>query len=69
MTDINSISFDPDARQVDAIVIGAGFGGLYAVHKLRDALGLNVQGCDTATNVGGTWYWNTYPGARSTSWY
>ena len=65
MTDINSISFDPDALQVDAIVIGAGFGGLYAVHKLRDALGLNVQGFDTATNVGGTWYWNTYPGARS----
>jgi cation diffusion facilitator CzcD-associated flavoprotein CzcO/acetyl esterase/lipase len=49
---------------VDAIVIGAGFGGLYAVHKLRDELGLTVQGFDLAGGPGGTWWWNRYPGAR-----
>ena len=49
----------------DAIVIGAGFGGLYAVHKLRDELGLKVQAYDSASDVGGTWYWNRYPGALS----
>lgn len=50
--------------QVDAVVIGAGFAGIYAVHKLRDQLGLSVQGFDTAGGVGGTWWWNRYPGAR-----
>lgn len=65
MTDINTIHFDPNAIQVDAVVIGAGFAGLYAIHKLRNELGLTVQGFDTAKGVGGTWYWNTYPGARS----
>ncbi|MGQ0620032.1 MAG: flavin-containing monooxygenase [Panacagrimonas sp.] len=48
----------------DAVVIGAGFGGLYAVHKLRDELGLKVQGFDAAGGPGGTWWWNRYPGAR-----
>lgn len=50
---------------VDAIVIGAGFGGLYQVKKLRDDLKLNVQAYDNASDVGGTWYWNRYPGALS----
>lgn len=49
----------------DAIVIGAGFGGLYQVKKLRDDLGLNVKAFDNASDVGGTWYWNRYPGALS----
>ncbi len=48
----------------DVIVVGAGFAGLYAVHKLRDELGLTVQGFDAAGGVGGTWWWNRYPGAR-----
>jgi cation diffusion facilitator CzcD-associated flavoprotein CzcO/acetyl esterase/lipase len=48
----------------DVIVVGAGFAGLYAVHKLRDGLGLNVQGFEAASGVGGTWWWNRYPGAR-----
>jgi cation diffusion facilitator CzcD-associated flavoprotein CzcO/acetyl esterase/lipase len=48
----------------DVIVIGAGFGGLYAVHKLRDELGLRVQGFEAAQGPGGVWYWNRYPGAR-----
>lgn len=49
----------------DAVVVGAGFGGLYAVHKLRTELGLSVQAYDNADDVGGTWYWNRYPGALS----
>jgi cation diffusion facilitator CzcD-associated flavoprotein CzcO len=52
---------------LDAIVIGAGFAGLYQVHLLRDRLGLAVQGIEAGTGVGGTWYWNRYPGARCDS--
>ena len=43
---------------LDAIVIGAGFAGLYSVHRLRNQLGLKVRGFDPADGVGGTWYWN-----------
>jgi cation diffusion facilitator CzcD-associated flavoprotein CzcO len=48
----------------DAIVIGAGFGGLYALYHLRDQMGLSVRGFDGASDVGGTWWYNRYPGAR-----
>ena len=48
----------------DAIVIGAGVGGMYALHHLRDELGLRVRGFDGASDVGGTWWYNRYPGAR-----
>jgi cation diffusion facilitator CzcD-associated flavoprotein CzcO len=48
---------------VDAIVIGAGFAGLYAVHRCV-CEGLSVEGVEAAPSVGGTWYWNRYPGAR-----
>jgi cyclohexanone monooxygenase len=48
---------------VDAVVVGAGFGGMYMVHRLRE-LGASVQGFDKAKDVGGTWYWNRYPGCR-----
>src|SRR5579864_2459268 len=53
----------------DAIVIGAGVSGLYQLYKLRE-LGLNVRVFEAGTGVGGTWYWNRYPGARfdSESW-
>lgn len=47
----------------DVIVIGAGFAGLYAVHRAASA-GLTVLGLEAAEGVGGTWYWNRYPGAR-----
>ncbi|MBU8827728.1 flavin-containing monooxygenase [Mycolicibacterium goodii] len=50
---------------VDAVVIGAGFGGIYSVHKLHNELGLSVVGFDKADGPGGTWYWNRYPGALS----
>src|SRR3954467_6482481 len=48
---------------VDVVVVGAGFAGLYALHKLR-GLGWAVQGFEAGSGVGGTWYWNRYPGAR-----
>lgn len=48
----------------DVVVIGAGFGGLYSAHKMRDELGLTVKGFDAAGGPGGTWWWNRYPGAR-----
>jgi cyclohexanone monooxygenase len=53
----------PIGGEVDAVVIGAGFGGLYMLYKLRE-LGLSAQGFEAGDNVGGTWYWNRYPGAR-----
>ncbi|HVH79090.1 MAG TPA: NAD(P)/FAD-dependent oxidoreductase, partial [Stellaceae bacterium] len=53
----------------DAIVIGAGVAGLYQLYRLRE-LGLRVRAFEAGSNVGGTWYWNRYPGARfdSESW-
>ncbi|MEQ9642646.1 MAG: NAD(P)/FAD-dependent oxidoreductase [Alphaproteobacteria bacterium] len=47
----------------DAIVIGAGMSGLYLIYRLRE-IGLNVRVFEAGTGVGGTWYWNRYPGAR-----
>ncbi|MDE0944072.1 MAG: NAD(P)/FAD-dependent oxidoreductase, partial [Alphaproteobacteria bacterium] len=49
--------------EFDAIIVGAGVGGLYALHRLR-RLGLNVIVIEAGSNVGGTWYWNRYPGCR-----
>ena len=53
----------------DAVVIGAGVAGLYMLYRLRE-LGLRVRVLETGAGVGGTWYWNRYPGARldSESW-
>jgi cyclohexanone monooxygenase len=47
----------------DAVVVGAGFAGLYLLHRLR-GLGLSVRVYEQGDGVGGTWYWNRYPGAR-----
>jgi cation diffusion facilitator CzcD-associated flavoprotein CzcO len=47
----------------DAIIIGAGMSGMYQLYRLRE-LGLRVRVFEAGTNVGGTWYWNRYPGAR-----
>src|SRR5271156_92597 len=49
--------------KLDAVVVGAGVAGLYQLHLLR-AQGLAVKAFDAAADVGGTWYWNRYPGAR-----
>src|SRR5216683_6395486 len=51
------------AQQVDVTVVGAGFAGLYLLHRLRKA-GFTAVALDSAGDVGGTWYWNRYPGAR-----
>ncbi|MGS0743974.1 flavin-containing monooxygenase [Glaciimonas sp. GG7] len=48
---------------VDAVVIGAGFAGMYMLYRLRQ-LGLTTQGFEKGRDVGGVWYWNRYPGAR-----
>ena len=48
---------------LDAIVVGAGFAGLYMLHRLH-RLGLKARIIEKAGGVGGTWYWNSYPGAR-----
>ena len=50
-------------EQFDAIVIGAGFAGVYALHRLR-GLGLKVRVLEAGEGIGGTWFWNRYPGAR-----
>src|SRR6188472_3421566 len=49
----------------DAIVIGSGFGGIYMLHKLRNELGLKVRAFEKGGGIGGTWYFNRYPGAKS----
>ena len=54
---------DTGTRTLDALVIGAGVAGLYQLHLLREQ-GLNVRAYDRASNVGGTWYWNRYPGSK-----
>ena len=51
---------------VDAVIVGAGFSGLYMLHRLR-SLGFTTRLFDAADGVGGTWYWNRYPGARCDS--
>lgn len=53
--------------EFDAVVIGAGFAGLGMLRRLRDELGMTVQVYEAGDGVGGTWYWNRYPGARCDS--
>ncbi len=55
------------SSELDAVVIGAGFSGLYMLHRLRNEMGLSVRVYEAGGGVGGTWYWNRYPGARSDS--
>lgn len=51
------------AERYDAVIVGAGFAGLYMLYRLRQ-LGMTAQVLEMGDNVGGTWYWNRYPGAR-----
>ena len=51
----------------DAIIIGAGFSGLYQLHTLRDQLKLSTLTVESGSDLGGTWFWNRYPGARCDS--
>lgn len=50
-------------REVDMVIVGAGFAGLYMLHEAR-GLGLDAEVIEAGDGVGGTWYWNRYPGAR-----
>ena len=54
-------------EKLDAIIIGSGFSGMYQLYSLRDKLGLKAKVLDAASGVGGTWFWNRYPGARCDS--
>ena len=51
------------AREIDVAVVGAGLSGVYLLHKFRE-MGLTTQVIEAGSDVGGTWYWNRYPGAR-----
>lgn len=61
MTDMSTATNEPS--KFDAIIVGAGVAGLYAIHRLRK-LGLKVRAYEAGADVGGTWYWNRYPGCR-----
>ena len=72
MPDTQVMSNTPDTGHVaeyDAIVIGAGISGMFMLYRLRE-LGMRTKVFEMGTDVGGTWYWNRYPGARfdSESW-
>jgi cation diffusion facilitator CzcD-associated flavoprotein CzcO len=58
---------EENRENLDVVIIGAGFAGLYALHRFRNVLGLNARVFETGDGVGGTWYWNRYPGARCDS--
>ena len=62
MTESPARSVDADAH-FDALIVGAGFAGLYALYRMREA-GLDARIYEQGDGVGGTWYWNRYPGAR-----
>src|SRR5580704_202841 len=63
MADGSKMGRAPLAGEVDAVVVGGGFGGMYMLYKLREG-GFSVQVFEAGDGVGGTWYWNRYPGAR-----
>lgn len=52
-----------NVKKIDVLVVGAGFAGVYLTYQLREN-GLSVQTIEAGEDVGGTWYWNRYPGAR-----
>ena len=59
----SSVGYGASTAQCDAVIVGAGFAGMYLLHRLRQ-LGLATRVLEAASGVGGTWYWNRYPGAR-----
>ncbi len=61
--DGSSASLPGTGLDVDVLIVGAGIAGLYAAYKMRE-LGLSVHGIEAGSDVGGTWYWNRYPGCR-----
>jgi len=67
MTTTHSQTGHTQTGTADAVIVGAGFAGLYALKRLRDDLGLDVRTFEAGQGVGGVWYWNRYPGARCDS--
>ena len=53
----------PPAAAIDVAIVGAGFAGMYLIHTLRQR-GFRVRAFEAGSDVGGTWYWNRYPGCR-----
>ncbi|TKA70787.1 hypothetical protein B0A49_07354 [Cryomyces minteri] len=54
----------PEDLETDVLIVGAGFGGVYLCHKLRDELGFKCKIFEAGKELGGIWHWNCYPGAR-----
>src|SRR4051812_26462976 len=66
MTEPHNSTLSPainNETHFDAVIVGTGFAGMYMLHKLRE-LGFTVKAYEAGSDVGGTWYWNRYPGAR-----
>jgi cyclohexanone monooxygenase len=63
MSALHAISNDSQPEAYDVVVVGAGFAGMYMLHRLRGQ-GFSVRVYEQGGDVGGTWYWNRYPGAR-----
>ncbi len=63
MSKEESVDSNETTATYDAVIVGAGFAGMYMLHKMR-GLGMTARVYDAANGVGGTWYWNRYPGAR-----
>ena len=63
MPDVKKGSSDTAPHDLDAVIVGAGFAGLCMLHRLR-GLGLSARVFEAGSGVGGTWFWNRYPGAR-----
>ncbi|MCZ6894943.1 MAG: NAD(P)-binding protein, partial [Gammaproteobacteria bacterium] len=63
MTNRQTKTLEDSHETFDAVVVGAGFGGLYMLYRLRN-LGLSTRVFEAGDGVGGTWFWNRYPGAR-----
>ena len=63
MTSRLSPGIEPKTNTYDALIVGSGFAGMYMLHKLNE-VGLNSVILEEASDVGGTWYWNRYPGAQ-----
>jgi cyclohexanone monooxygenase len=59
----NGSRYNGHDAPLDAVIVGAGFAGMYMLHRLR-GLGYTARVIEAGGGVGGTWYWNRYPGAR-----
>jgi cation diffusion facilitator CzcD-associated flavoprotein CzcO len=62
-TNHSTVGMNPQVQELDALIVGAGFSGVYQLKKLRDD-GWKVKLVESGSDFGGVWYWNRYPGAR-----